>query len=365
MKPKLCYIIPEYRHDDSTHFSYLLNFVEKSIEHFDVFLIVERSDGVVPTSIPKYQQKFSWFPLRLLENLVVIKYLRLRGYRDFYIHYSFLSAWNASIITKIFGGKSFYWNCGLPWQYERGAIRNFFERAVYRMVTFLVTGTENIAELYSKHYSIARSKILVMPNWIDIKKWGMSGTRTKEELLSALDIPPDTHILLFVHRLSQRKGVHHIAQIMSRLNDYNAVLLVIGDGPERENIKMKIKKEKLEKKVYFLGSVPNDKIKEYFAIADVFIMPSEEEGFPHVILEAMATGTPLVAFDVGGTREIAPSQSSQYIYPIGDIEGFSGGIISLLSDDDKRKSLREAFDKWIYRFDINNVLPIFYGLFKK
>ena len=78
----------------------------------------------------------------------------------------------------------------------------------------------------------------------------------------------------------------------------------------------------LGERIKLLGAVPNRDILKYFIAADVFLMPSREEGFPRVLIEAMAAGLPYVASDIGGVREISPPQAQEFIVKSGDIDGY-------------------------------------------
>ncbi len=360
-KGKLCFIIPEYDRETPTHFSYLYDFIEKISEGFDIFLIAERGRGNPPKGVNRfYIQKFQHPVLRVLENEIMIERARLAGYKTFYVHYSFLSAYHASIITRFWGGEVFYWNCGEPWKYKRGLIRNLFERAVYKLVHFLVTGTEGLKKKYAEYYGLSSEKIKVMSNWIDVSKIFRSATDVRIDLKISLDIPATSKVILFVHRLSKRKGAHYLPEILNELKDENAVMVIIGDGPERKDIESRVKNYELWSRARFCGWVPQKDLARYFSIADVFIMPSDEEGFPHVLLEAMAYGVPFAAFDVGGVREIIPDQALEYVTPSGDVKLFAKKAIFFLSmPPESRTNLKEVLKKHVLNYDINLVVRHF------
>ena len=226
----------------------------------------------------------------------------------------------------------------------------------------MVTGTEGLKKEYSRHYRMHLSKIKVMPNWIDLEKIKNQKSKIKtDELKNQLQIKSGQKVILFVHRLSKRKGAHHLPEIAKNLKDENAVLLVVGDGPERKNIESSVKGQM--SKVRMLGWVPQNEVMKYFAIADVFILPSEEEGFPHVLLEAMAAGVPFVAFDIGGVREISPPEFSEYIKFPGDIKSFSDKVREIMRYDIWRIEKISKIEKgWIKQFDLSVALDKFRNL---
>lgn len=366
-KTKLCFILPEYNKNTPTHFNYLYDFIKIISNNFDVFLIVEKG-GRPNFDLGCRRMQAVWFKLILLRAAEIklrLLYARLLGYKDFYIHYSFLSVFTASLIVKIFGGRTFYWNCGLPWNYKRGFLRERFERLVYKMISFLVTGTENLKKEYAKNYHLPLEKIKVMPNWIDVEsvKRQVSSVK-KDDIKNKVGIGKDQRVILFVHRLSKRKGAHYLPEIINKLKDERMVFLIIGDGPEREDVEFRIKNYELSDKARFLGWVPQNEIQDYFSIADVFIMPSEEEGFPHVLLEAMAVGTPFVAFDVGGVKEITPPEIQYFVVPSGNINSFIDKIKELLKGGSNCLRLGMIEKNWVGRFDIVKVAEQFKILFK-
>ena len=250
---KLVFVVPKLNKGEATHFAYFPDFITEISENFKVKIIIER--GSWPAD---------FFLLRLL-------WARVSGYRDFYVHYSFRAALVASIIAGFFGGRVFYWNCGEPWKYKRNFWRESLERRVYKMITYLVTGAETLAIRYSEHYGIPREKIKIMPNWIDLEKIKYQILNIKNEererIKDGLKIPENQKIILFAHRLSERKGAHYLPEILKKLDTSRqargippVVLLIAGDGPERKSVESKIKDYGLSDRARFLGWVPQEEI---------------------------------------------------------------------------------------------------------
>ena len=152
-------------------------------------------------------------------------------------------------------------------------------------------------------------------------------------------------------------------EIINNLKDENIVLLIVGDGPEKQNLEFRIQDLGLSDKVKFLGWIPNEEIYQYYAIADVFIMPSEEEGFPRVLLETMAMGVPFVSSDAGGVKEIVPPEFLNYVVKIGDTKTFSLKIKELLNlPQEKLKELKTIEKNWVQKYDLSQVIEIFKGI---
>lgn len=364
-KIKICYVLPVYDSRTDTHFSYVYDLLVRAGERISIFLIVERAPGGV-VSIPNmagiYVQQFRFFPLRVIENFMVLFFMRLRGYGSIYVHYSYISAFNAAIVTRLLTGTSYYWNCGMPWLFGEDS----FLKTVLDMVHVLVTGTPHMANAYADIYSIPREKIKVMPNWISASDFGVSfSEEEKNALRKKLAIPGDKKIVLFVHRLSRRKGTELLVQIIPSLVLRNAVVIVVGDGPDRESLESNLTELDVLSHTRIVGSIPHGDLPLYYAIADLFIMPSLEEGFPHVLLEAMAYGLPFVATDVGGVKDIIPPAFREYVVPSDDSTEFAvkaGNLLSRTPEEHAR--MQELLRGWVKQYDISFAVEKFEELFR-
>lgn len=364
LKPRVCYVLPEYNLATGSHFFYLYELLERAVQNLDLLVIIEKSNiPLRDIPFPAYLQKFRFPPLRALELFFVLLRERIRGTTSFYVHYSFFGALAAWLVTAFLGGRVFYWNCGMPWLYRR----SFFEEKVFRFVlrhTILVTGTTNIAAEYGSRYYLDQKNIRIIPNWIKISRF--DNIYERDEIRKRLGIDADKKVVLFVHHLSRRKGAHFIIPVAKLVTErlQNAIFIVVGSGPELEKLRTGVWRLELGRFITLIGEVPNKKIEDYFSAADVFFMPSEEEGFPHVLLEAQAAGIPYVASGVGGVREITPPELQEFVVSSGNTEMFARKIVHLLSiNPEEYGRIVKAEQRWVKKYDINAVLPKFVALF--
>jgi len=363
---KICYVLPRYDLEDHTHFAHIHDFIVELAKHSEILLFVETSlftSGQISARLGvKVKVLVSKGRAGILRSFFTLLKIRREGWRDFYVHYSFLSAFNVSLIVKILGGRVFYWNCGLPWNYRRSFWRETFEKLTYKMVSYLVTGTESLARQYAAHYGLTPEKIKVMPNWVTASEFAVAKDKT-ESLRLSLGILPGEKLLLFVHRLSPRKGADLLPEIFKNLN-FPVKLVIIGGGPSRDSLAEKLKPEIDQKRVKMLGWVAHQEAIKYFAAADVFLMPSQEEGFPRVILEAMAADLPFAAFDVGGVREIVPPEFLVNVAPPDDIERFVAIVRRLLSvQPGEVNEWRQTAADWVKKYETAAVAQRFLELF--
>ena len=134
--------------------------------------------------------------------------------------------------------------------------------------------------------------------------------------------------------------VHSFHKLLSKMP---ARLLLVGDGPERSRIKQLTKELQIESKVHFLGKQRN--IPAILADSDLLLLLSEKESFGLVLLEAMASGVPCIATNVGGIPEVIDHNQSGFIVPLGDIDVTANYAYQLLSN----QSLWEQFSDRAYQ----------------
>jgi phosphatidylinositol alpha-1,6-mannosyltransferase len=160
--------------------------------------------------------------------------------------------------------------------------------------------------------NISEKKLFIIPDGIEINNINIEKRKTKNEKL----------ILLTVGRLVKRKGVEwFIRNIVPKLN--NIEYWVVGKGPEKENIEKVVKENNLENKVKLLGFVDDEKLKELYCQADIFIMPNiriggDREGFGIVALEAGANGLPVMATDIEGMRDVIKNGENGFLIEAGN-----------------------------------------------
>ena len=220
-KPKIIYILPFYDEKTDTHYYYNYELIRAAALDIDIFTVIEKGTGTVNLGTPFQVQKRTSAIGRFIELNFILRKLRKQGYRNIYVHYSFIGAFAGWFS----GGCVFYWNCGMPWLFKR----KFFEELLFRFIlrhATLVTGSEILANEYAKHYKIQRWRI--MSNWVDAERF--LPKEEKEATKSWFGIKGGTKLILFVHHLSERKGADLISPIASSLQDLDAVFLSLATG---------------------------------------------------------------------------------------------------------------------------------------
>lgn len=141
-------------------------------------------------------------------------------------------------------------------------------------------------------------KISIVRNGVDLKLFNPNYITNKIQKQNKLN----KKIILSVGNLVKLKGHDIIIGALPYLTEFE--LIIIGHGPEEIELKKISAKYNVKERVKFLGSVPQDKLVYYYCLADMLILASSREGFPNVLLEAIACDTPIIATNVGGVPEI-------------------------------------------------------------
>lgn len=149
---------------------------------------------------------------------------------------------------------------------------------------------------------------------------------------------PREKIILNVGRLVPEKGQQYLLQAFARLQGDDWKLVILGDGPLRDNLETQIINLNLSDKVEMLGAVTD--IDEWLAKASIFAFSSVSEGFPNALVEAMAAGLPSVSFDCdAGPRDIINNHVDGILIKSRDIEGFVVQLNKLINDQPIREKI--------------------------
>ena len=160
-------------------------------------------------------------------------------------------------------------------------------------------------------------------------------------------IGPESFLLLGVGRLAQKKGFEFLIQAMPRVIEEipKARLIIIGFGPQKDQLEKMIQELNLSSSVSLIGGRTGKELRDWFATADIFIGPSiitkdgDTEGQGVVFLEAMASGTPIIASDVGGIKDVVQDGFSGLLIPEKNPDAIAEKIVELAKNNSLREQL--------------------------
>jgi glycosyltransferase involved in cell wall biosynthesis len=203
----------------------------------------------------------------------------------------------------------------------------------------------------ARGWGLEADRISVVPNPAPL----IDRRTSREELRARLGIGFPTFV--FVGRLVDAKNLP--LAITALRSVPKASLVVIGDGPEREDLMRVIANSGVGERVSLKGPLPRGVAIEWLRAADAAILPSRFENFPHAAVEALAAGTPVIATAVGGVPEIVETGVTGLLVPPGDSRAFGGAMASLVEEPELRESLREGARAVSGRYRVE---PIFEAL---
>lgn len=160
----------------------------------------------------------------------------------------------------------------------------------------------------------------------------------REELRARLGFHGPT--LAFAGRLTAQKSLATALEALARVD--GVALAIAGDGPESGALRRRAAELGVDGRVRFLGPRPRLAVLELFAAADAAILPSSWENFPHTVVEALAVGTPVIASDVGGVRELVRDGDNGLLVPAGDGLALAAAVERYVRDPGLQARMRAA-----------------------
>ena len=228
-----------------------------------------------------------------------------------------------------------------------------FAKLLFKKASILTVGTQLEKEVIVKKFKIDPKKIKILP-------LGVS-----ENLQFTKPFNEEPKKILFIGRFVEQKGVLKVIQVFEKLvKEYpNLHLNLVGSGPLLSKIKMTIQKSGLEEKVTIFQNVPSEKIRELYANADLFLMLSKYEAFGIAIAEAVASGVPTIAPNVGGVPTyIENNKNGILIEDVSNIELVAKKAKEVLSNNDLRNMLRSEGRKLKDKLSWENSAEILFNV---
>jgi len=210
------------------------------------------------------------------------------------------------------------------------ALKISAQRLFARSYDRLVVVSDEIRDHFADKMRVPKTKIDVIPNSVNVEYYrpdkASRWTKRRE-----LGLKEDTVLIGSVGRLSRVKNYISLIEAMARVvkKQPNARLALIGDGPERRNLERRIAKLGVNDSVSLLGQ--RFDTRDLLNAMDIFVLPSFSEGISFSILEAMATGLPVIATRVGGNPELVEQDITGHLYASNNIDELADAIFRYIS----------------------------------
>lgn len=377
------------RWDGDTEPRFVLDLCKAMNEYFDITVMVPSAPGVKDKEVLEGVKviRYHYFPIHKFETLcypgAIVPRIKEKKIRALLVPFLLIGLWNA--IRKNIKN---YDMVHAHWIIPQGIVQSFFKKP------YIVTG--HGGDVCSLNKGIIRklkircinnsAYVTVVSEHLKNKVLNFAPTAKVDVISMGIDTSAfgtqyrvenyfgqgDKKVVLFVGRLAEKKGVTYLIEAMKYID---AILVIAGDGPLRSELEEQAYTQALQKdsavtiiktptllvdsnssnmiygkkygNIVFIGSKSHEELKNIYASADIFCMPSvtakdgDQEGFGLVMLEAMASGLPVVASNSGGITQLIKNDYNGLLCEEKNIWQIIDNIISLINDPTLYEKLRE------------------------
>lgn len=219
------------------------------------------------------------------------------------------------------------------WQ---GSVHRRVDRALAHLTTRLIACTQQVAEKLVRVDGIAEDKVTTLANAVDLERFK---NVVPVSLQTEFSIPVNTPVVAVLGRLEPVKGQGYLLSCLRRLRDQDVKFccLFIGDGPDKQDLQTQVSALQLSNDVFFAGFRRD--VPQVLAAIDVLVIPSQWEGLPMALLEAMALARAVVAHDVGGIADVLRDGKDGVVVPPGNPDALTRALQNVLMDSKLRKEM--------------------------
>ena len=206
-----------------------------------------------------------------------------------------------------------------------------------------------------------RKEIKVIPNFIDLERFKKSN---KSHFKKAI-CPEGENVIVHVSNFREVKRVPEVITVFKRIldNGIDAKLLLVGDGPDRNNAERRCRELGICGEVRFLGK--QEQVEEVLSIADLFLMPSGSETFGLAALEAMSCSVPVISSNIGGLPEVNVDGETGYLCNLDDVDCMAEKAVKILSDKKLHEKMSINSRKRAEKFEMSKIVTEYENYYKE
>lgn len=224
--------------------------------------------------------------------------------------------------------------------------------------TIVTAVSESLKNDTYQHFEINKD-IEVIPNFIDLDRF----QKQKKDHFKLAICPNDEKLLIHVSNFRPVKRVDQVIRVFDGVRkQIPAKLLLVGDGPDRQQAEKMCRDLGACNDIRFLGKL--GAVDEILSVCDAFIMPSESESFGLAALEAMACEVPVISSNAGGIPEVNTHGETGFLSNIGDIDNMIENTLELLKDENLPRFKANAL-KRANEFSVTHILPMYEEVYRK
>lgn len=307
---------------------------------------------------------FDYSPYELVLTSKLVSVVKNEGLDILHVHYAIPHASAAYMAKKILETEGIY--IPIVCTLHGTDITLVGKDASFEpVITFAINNSDAVTAVSEslkkdtlQFFNINR-EIKVIPNFIDnryFEKFKPNGIRERY-------LPDGERLVMHLSNFRKVKRVQDVVSVFAKIiEEVPSQLLMIGDGPERNNVEKMCRDLGICNRIHFLGKTK--KIEQFLVNADLFILPSETESFGLSALEAMAAGVPVISTNTGGLPEVNVDGFSGYLSDVGDIDSMSRNAISILKTDSELEKFKANARVQAMKFDLPKILPQYVELYE-
>ena len=226
----------------------------------------------------------------------------------------------------------------------------------------ITTPSKSIKDLILEYK--VKKPIYVIPYGIKMDRF--QKINNGEKIRKKYNIKNDAILLLTVCRLSEEKNLFFLLKVFQKIikKRKNVYFMIVGDGPEKENLEKQSFRLGLKKRIIFTGPISYQKIPYFYNTSDIFIFSSLSETQGLVFVEAMASGLPVVAIEASGSKDVIINKESGFLTS-DDIDDFNQKVLELIDGENLRKKMSEKAKNRAKYFSIENSTRKMLALYEK
>jgi N-acetyl-alpha-D-glucosaminyl L-malate synthase BshA len=170
-------------------------------------------------------------------------------------------------------------------------------------------------------------------------------------------------IITHISNLRPVKRVQDVIKVFYNIQkEIPAKLMLVGEGPERENIELQCRRLGISDKVIFFGK--SNEIDKILSFSDLFLLPSETESFGLAALEAMASSVAVISSNTGGIPEVNIQGVSGFLSDVGDVDDMTKNALYILSDQNRLEAFKASARKEALKFDLHKIVPQYEAIYE-
>ncbi len=225
----------------------------------------------------------------------------------------------------------------------RSGIAERMTRTALHEADGVIAVSDDLKRVLVSRYGVRPDAVRTVVNGFNT---GVFNARAQAECRAQLELPADGRLIVYVGRLIEAKGLRELFTAFGKLaqEDPGLRLAIVGDGVMRDEVHRLAQQTEMSGRVHLPGGLPPEQVASWIGASDLLTLPSWSEGYPNVVVEALACGRPVVGTDVGGMREIL-REDNGVLVPPRDADALADGLRLCLARDWDRAAIAAAMTR--------------------